>query len=27
MPVAGTVFASGNPFGYSCSLVLKYTAP
>jgi hypothetical protein len=27
MPVAGTVFASGNPFGYSCSLVLKYTTP
>jgi hypothetical protein len=27
MPVAGIVFASGNPFGYACSLVLKYTAP
>jgi hypothetical protein len=23
--VAGTVSASGNPFGYSCSIVLKYT--
>jgi hypothetical protein len=27
MQVAGTVFASGNPFGYSCSLTLKYTTP
>jgi hypothetical protein len=27
MAVAGTVIASGNPFGYSCSVVLKYTTP
>ena|ERR1700722_18341368 len=27
MPVDGTVAASGNPLGYSCSLVLKYTTP
>jgi hypothetical protein len=27
MPVAGTVSASGNPLGYSCSLILKYIAP
>ncbi|MFZ0574027.1 MAG: hypothetical protein WAM02_04990 [Candidatus Cybelea sp.] len=27
MPVDGTVVASGNPLGYSCSLVLKYTTP
>ncbi len=25
--VAGTVSASGNPFGYDCSIVLKYTVP
>jgi hypothetical protein len=25
--VAGTVSASGNPFGYSCSIVLKYRTP
>jgi hypothetical protein len=25
--VAGTVSASGNPFGYNCSVVLKYTTP
>jgi hypothetical protein len=27
MRVSGTVSASGNPFGYSCSIVLKYTTP
>ena len=27
MPVDGTVVASGNPLGYSCSLVLKNTTP
>jgi len=27
MHVSGTVSASGNPFGYNCSLVLKYTTP
>ena len=27
MRVAGTVSTSGNPFGYSCSVVLRYTAP
>jgi len=25
--VSGTVSASGTPFGYSCSIVLKYTTP
>jgi len=25
--VSGTVSASGNPFGYSCSIELKYTTP
>ncbi|MFY9664694.1 MAG: hypothetical protein WAL67_04050 [Candidatus Cybelea sp.] len=25
--VTGTVSASGNPFGYSCSIVLKYRTP
>jgi hypothetical protein len=25
--VSGTVSASGNPLGYSCSIVLKYTTP
>jgi len=25
--VSGTVSASGNPLGYSCSLVLKYATP
>jgi predicted heme/steroid binding protein len=25
--VAGTVSASGNPLGYTCSIVLKYTTP
>jgi hypothetical protein len=27
MSVTGTVSASGNPLGYSCSLILKYIAP
>jgi len=27
MPVVGTVSASGNPLGYSCSVTLKYQAP
>ncbi len=27
MPVTGTVSASGNPLGYSCSVILKYLAP
>jgi len=27
MPVNGTVSASGNPLGYSCSIELRYAAP
>lgn len=27
LAVSGTVSASGNPLGYSCSVILKYVAP